>query len=50
MAIYVLEYTNGDKVISSAEFIRAWNEDYRQRGHSLWSCVEIYHPSQLSRL
>ena len=50
MAIFVLEYTNGDKVISSGEFIKAWNDEYRQKGHALWSCVEIAHPSQASRL
>jgi len=50
MAIFILEYTNGDKVISSGEFIKAWNDDYRQKGHSLWSCVEISHPSQASKL
>ena len=41
MAIYVLKYTNGDTVISSEEFVRAWNLDYLEKGHALWSCEPI---------
>ena len=50
MQIYVLRYTNGDTVISTEDFLKVWNSEYRQKGHALVSATLINHPSQFSKL